>query len=301
MDTQSSPFIEELYRTLLEMAAGRFSEYAHYRKDDAETGSLIGLLALLSQAMREELVQRGFGFPNSGSLQLVQHTLLLDETFALESFTADFPHALGTPAEGLKGKPFDSFMAPATQWAWRLHSYAIERTPHYHRTLQLNFLKGESPLPMFCTLSKLLHSRYLVVSAVSLVSPTTSQFNPVLLATKREKPQPKPQDEALLGKVHAYILDHLESPLPSIRELSRQFGTNERKLKEGFRHFFHNSIYQFYQEERLKRAHLLIQRREMPLAEIAELCGFSNYPSFCRAFRKHFGFAPSHLLRMRHD
>jgi transcriptional regulator GlxA family with amidase domain len=89
----------------------------------------------------------------------------------------------------------------------------------------------------------------------------------------------------------------LEEPLPSLKELSKLFGTNEYKLKDGFRHFFKTSIYKFYTVERLKRAYLMIQQTTIPLKNIAIMNGFTDYPNFSKSFKKQFGISPNEIAR----
>lgn len=101
----------------------------------------------------------------------------------------------------------------------------------------------------------------------------------------------------LIQKVQDYILNHLEVPLPSTKELSEMFDTNEFTLKESFRNLLQTSIYQYYNDERLKKAHILIQQTEIPLKQIAFLCGFNNYTNFFKAFKKKFSFSPSEVVR----
>lgn len=101
----------------------------------------------------------------------------------------------------------------------------------------------------------------------------------------------------ILKKVREYILNHLEEPLPSTNELSKMFGTNEFTLKESFRNILKTSIYQFYNDERLKKALVLIEQTYLPLKEIAFLCGFNVYGNFAKAFKKKYHKAPSEVLR----
>lgn len=108
---------------------------------------------------------------------------------------------------------------------------------------------------------------------------------------------PRRSDVRLVQKVYDYILGHLDEPLPTVKELSRMFGTNEFKLKEGFRHFLHTSIYQFYTDERLKRAYFMIEQSDIPLKSIAQQNGFNSYPNFSKSFKKRFGFSPKDLPR----
>lgn len=102
-------------------------------------------------------------------------------------------------------------------------------------------------------------------------------------------------DAILLQSVYEYILEHLDEPLPTTKELSKMFGTNEFKLKDSFRHFFKTSIYKLYTEERLKKAHQLIQNTNIPLKEIAFTSGFNDYITFYKAFKKRFHYSPSEM------
>lgn len=101
----------------------------------------------------------------------------------------------------------------------------------------------------------------------------------------------------LIQKVQDYILNHLEENLPSSKELAQMFGTNEFTLKESFRNLSKTSIYQFYNDERLKKAHLLIEQTIIPLTKIAMLSGFNNYTNFFKAFKKKYNVSPGDINR----
>lgn len=105
----------------------------------------------------------------------------------------------------------------------------------------------------------------------------------------------KQYDTELIQKVLDYIQTHLEEPLPSSKEMSKMFGTNEFYLKDSFRKMLKTSIYQFYNDERLKKAHLLIEETEIPLKEIAFICGFNDYTNFYKAFKKKFNLTPREI------
>lgn len=105
----------------------------------------------------------------------------------------------------------------------------------------------------------------------------------------------------LIQKVQDYILNHLEAPLPSTKELSEMFDTNEFTLKQSFRDLLKTSVYQFYNDERLKKAYTLIQQTEIPLKQIAFLCGFTNYTNFFKAFKKKFSNSPSEVHRLNNN
>jgi len=101
----------------------------------------------------------------------------------------------------------------------------------------------------------------------------------------------------MIQKTLDYIQNHLDEPLPSAKILSKMLGTNEFTLKENFRKLVNTSIYQFYNDERLKKARTLIENTSIPLTQIALLSGFSNYVNFYKAFKKKYNYKPSELNR----
>ena len=73
----------------------------------------------------------------------------------------------------------------------------------------------------------------------------------------------KQSDNALFQKVLDYFQTHLEEPLTSSKAMSKMFGTNEFYLKDSYRKMLKTSIYQFYNDERLKKAQLLIEKPKL--------------------------------------
>jgi AraC-like DNA-binding protein len=49
---------------------------------------------------------------------------------------------------------------------------------------------------------------------------------------------------------------------------------------------------QYIQAKRLEQAQSLLKNNERSIAEIAELCGISDYNYFSRIFKKQFGITP---------
>ena len=111
----------------------------------------------------------------------------------------------------------------------------------------------------------------------------------------------KQSDAELIQKVLDYIKNHLEEPLPTTKDLSKMFGTNEFTLKASFRNSVKTSIYQFYNDERLNKAHFLIKGTAIPLKEIALICGFNDYPNFYKAFKKRYSYSPSEVKREKEN
>lgn len=78
----------------------------------------------------------------------------------------------------------------------------------------------------------------------------------------------------------------------SLAELSRRSGLNDFKLKKGFKALFGNTVFGYLHELRMVRAAQLLAEENMPIAEIAECCGYAYVQSFSTAFKRRYGTTP---------
>lgn len=91
---------------------------------------------------------------------------------------------------------------------------------------------------------------------------------------------------------HARQILHtnLQTP-PTLMELARQVGLNDRKLKEGFRQVFDTTVFGYLTEQRMATAcQLLAQQRSV--AAVAAAVGYASPTAFSGAFRRKFGVTP---------
>lgn len=86
---------------------------------------------------------------------------------------------------------------------------------------------------------------------------------------------------------------NIEEPL-DLATLSKTAGVSRRQLQRLFVKYLKCSPTVFYKKIRLDRARLLLAQTARPVTEIAIACGFSSAQDFSRAYRSHFGSAPSH-------
>ena len=90
------------------------------------------------------------------------------------------------------------------------------------------------------------------------------------------------------------ILDHRLQDAPTLRELARMVGTNEKKLNRGFRLLFQTTVHGYLAKQRLKRAYHLIKDRRENISVAASEVGYTpSHLSY--AFRKAYGISPSDL------
>lgn len=109
------------------------------------------------------------------------------------------------------------------------------------------------------------------------------------------KPGAKPHRTLVLGRVKAYIRQHLGDPRVRPAHLPESLNLSQRYLNKLFAEE-KTSLARFIWEERLQRAaHTLRSpmRDMLSITAVALDSGFTNMSHFSRVFRERFGIAPS--------
>lgn len=286
--------VKNIYQMLFELAIGNLT----FRlQTDAENNYLDELAVILNTtAEKMELLVSDLGYINTHYTyqSLIQTTIILDKKFTIKNFSAEVPSYLGYKPDKLFELAFHEILAKQSIPIWENIKTQVSVDKKAHTTVQFFFITPSHHLiPSFCTVSRLLYSNTIIINSVTTILEDMVNSNNEYSAIKI-----KNDNETLtMQKLHTYILNHLDEPLPTLKELAGMFASEEHKLKIGFRKYFNTSVYNFYQLERLKKSHLLIQQTSILLKEIAFMCGFTNYLNFYKAFKKHFGYAPSDLSR----
>ncbi len=70
---------------------------------------------------------------------------------------------------------------------------------------------------------------------------------------------------------------------------------NEFKIKKAYKEVYGETLFETIRQKRMQYASQLIASNKYTLNEIAYLCGYQNYPSFYKSFKKYFSFAPSEI------
>ena len=295
MDTQQNQQrIKAIHQMLFEMATGNLSFRITKTDQNDEIDKLSEILNNLAGKMHDIILRSGYVNPHYRYQNIVQTTFILDDNFMISNFNAHVPDALYYKSEELFQVDFGKFIAPQSFNIWNQKKMEASLDKNYHSTVQLIFITGNNKLsPTFCTISRLRYSNKIIVNSITTILQELLSDEKYVIKTASEK-----QSEAvIMQNLYDYILNHLEQPLPTLKELAAKFDSNEYRLKFGFREFFKTSIYNFYQEERLKRAHLMIQQTKIPLKEIAIMNGFNTYLNFYKAFKKRFEYTPSEVDR----
>jgi AraC-like DNA-binding protein len=286
--------IVTIHQMLFEMARGNFNSSIPLSSNDDELETLVVLINMVAEELKESIFHVGYVNTHRTHQFIAQSTFVLDLSFLIKSFTPEVTCFLGYSESELIDLPLAGIITKASLEQLQ---EILDSTVSLPITVALDFTPKEHlPVSVSCTIGRLVNSSEIILNLVTTAR--QDSYRPMANENENEKhTKTRKADALLIQKLYDYILAHLEEPLPSLKVLSSEFGTNEHKLKDGFRHFFKTSIYQFYNEERLKRAYYMIEHTTIPLKNISVMNGFNNYPNFSKSFKKRFGFSPYEMKR----
>lgn len=282
--------IRAIYRLLFDVATGR-------RILEQDSTSLPGAFDVvkqrvyaLAESLRELVIASGMVPPYAGYEHIVTYVIVLDYHYRIVDVNMKLAERLGYPTGALRSRMLKSLLGSDSIIEWQKFITAKHNEAGLFWVVNLVFLaENGSKLPLVCTVCDAIYNDWLFVLSVEVHLVATSALADVTTLFEKEI--------AIIEQVHAHILGHLDEALPTIRKLSSTWGIADYKLRQGFKMYYGRSIYQFYQEERLKKGYHLIISTRLQLKEIAYRCGFSAYINFYKAFKKTYGHAPSELLR----
>jgi AraC family transcriptional activator of pyochelin receptor len=102
-----------------------------------------------------------------------------------------------------------------------------------------------------------------------------------------------PHDKELIYQAKDYLVQHADTP-PGLPELARLVGTNEFKLKKGFKELFDNSVFGYLSDYKLERASELLLSGA-PIKQVVADLGYSSVQHFSLAFKKKYGMTPGSI------
>lgn len=103
-----------------------------------------------------------------------------------------------------------------------------------------------------------------------------------------------PADIERIHEAKRYIEEHLNQP-KTIIELAHLVGTNESKLKRGFKQLFGTTVFGYMQQRRMEQARRMFIEENKSVSEVALFVGYANLSNFTNAFKVYFGFPPTML------
>jgi AraC-like DNA-binding protein len=113
-----------------------------------------------------------------------------------------------------------------------------------------------------------------------------------LLGRGAEKQSPvNKSDIDKLYVIRTTILADMSQP-PQLNALAKMAGMSETKMKQLFKQIFGDTIYNYYQNERMQEAGFLLKHAGYSVSEAGYRLGFNNLSHFSRLFEKYYGITP---------
>ncbi|MGS2764162.1 helix-turn-helix domain-containing protein [Sinomicrobium sp. M5D2P9] len=294
---------------LLEVARGNFS----YRIERSEHNDELEALVVLANMMTEELEgsihHRYYINLHESYKHIAQMTFVLDLNFNIQNFNSMVSEILLFSPEELQGKLITDFLTEESKPVWEELLDIISEEEHYNHTVELCFkAKQFFIVPVICSVSNLTYSdnrAVVLVTAIETILQSAERIHELhRLINNQDNPDKNnlrilltEADISKIAKAKDYITIHLKDINFSLKDLAHTLGTNEFKLKYGFKQLYGTTIFRFVQDERLRKASLLVQYSKLPFKTIAEMSGFKTAPHFSRVFKEKYGCTPSTLRK----
>lgn len=98
-----------------------------------------------------------------------------------------------------------------------------------------------------------------------------------------------------IRKAKDIIISRMAEP-PSLQELADEIGLNLKKLKEGFKQIYGDSVFSFLFDYKMEVARKLLESGEHNVNEVGLKVGYSTSSHFIAAFKKKYGTTPKKYL-----
>lgn len=98
-----------------------------------------------------------------------------------------------------------------------------------------------------------------------------------------------------IKKAKQIVISHMAEP-PTLKEISNQIALSIPKLKEGFKHIYGDTVFNFLLDYKLEFARKLLLTKKHNITEISNQIGYSTPSHFISAFKKKYGTTPKQYM-----
>lgn len=98
-----------------------------------------------------------------------------------------------------------------------------------------------------------------------------------------------------IKKAKQLIINNMAEP-PSLQEISNEIGLSISNLKEGFKHIYGKSVFNFLFDYKMEYARKQLLSNTYNVSEISDMVGYSTASHFITAFKKKYGTTPKQYI-----
>jgi len=290
----------------LEMAKGNFFYTIEPSDKNDNIASLVVMLNMVNEEIGAAFIHQGFANAHNTPQCVIQLSLILGAQGQIELLTNGTSSLMSHPPKELIGKPITEFMNEKSAERWNKKMSKHLKRERSETVLFLEFitkdgllLSKDFQISVYQALDgsgqKILLNSVFFSKGEPFETGLPKKKLKVTKGVKQHKVSLTPEDIQIIRDVHDMIISNLDKDLPKLNDLARQMGTNEYKLKYGFKQIYGTTIFRFLIRERLRMARTLIQHSTLTIKQIIQMTGFKSKTHFSRAFKDKYGMSPTDL------
>ncbi|GAL63775.1 helix-turn-helix transcriptional regulator [Algibacter lectus] len=314
MDTSLNHRMQVINTMLLEMASGNFFYRIERNSESNDIEALILTLNMLAEEIQDTIVHQGYANTDQTSLDIVQMSFILDDRGFIQMINQQTCNVLSRLHDDIVGHNFKNFITEKSIKKWNVIWKQLKNKAFFDTSIAIQFKsKGNLIIPKIAYISTFNNSTTNDKKTLITIVHHSSYRNQLdadlkqrvikdgkvnsEIKSKSNKPKIRLSFEDIrkIREGHDTIINNLERDFPSLKDFALQIGTNEFKLKYGFKELYGTTVHRFLMQERLRKAQMMIQYSDVSLKSIAYTVGFKSMPHFSRSFKKRYGYSPSAL------
>ncbi|MER3374564.1 MAG: AraC family transcriptional regulator [Allomuricauda sp.] len=298
--------VKRIQKMLLEMAKGNFFYSIEPMDKNDNIASLVVMLNMVNEEIGAAFIHQGFANAHNTPQCVIQLSLILDGQGQIELVTNGTCSLLSCMPKDIIGKHITELMTVKSQMTWSKRMVKHLKRERSETVLFLEFSTNDGLLlAKDCQISvyqaldgsgqKILLNSVFFSKGEPFETGLPKNKLKVTKGIKQHKVTLTPEDIQIIRDVRDMILNNLDKDLPTLKDLARQKGTNEYKLKYGFKQVYGTTIFRFLIQERLRMARTLIKHSTHTIKQIVQMTGFKSKTHFSRAFKDKYGMSPTDL------
>ncbi|MEQ8422924.1 MAG: helix-turn-helix transcriptional regulator [Arenibacter algicola] len=304
--------LNKVFQLLIEISRGNFSYRLERTDKRDELEALTAIVNIVAEEIKDSFLHQGYVNMHDSYMHLVQMIFFLDKNFNISYTNQDVTQLLHWESKELLDLPLVNLLEKESVIKWMDYKKSLSSDQDFDSNLRLVFkTKVNLQFPAYCKIVELPEekypkARYMLLSS-DIIKNTKLQERKLQSKILKQIRFPRAKhslveksflsvsDLETFRAIGTYLKNNLDKNAPSLQELAHEFGTNEYKLKKGFKELFGMTVFQFLKNERLRNAHVLVKSSNEPFKRIARQNGFKNATHFSREFKARYGYTPRDL------
>ncbi|MBD0831509.1 helix-turn-helix transcriptional regulator [Aestuariibaculum sediminum] len=308
-DLENRKRLENIFNHLIKMSSGNFSYRLERTNKTDELEALTALVNGTSEEIQDAFFHQSYINLHDSYRFASQMFFLLDEQFNIMELNSSPSKFLEYHTEDLLNNPFESFLSDNSKKTWG-KTLKLKSSKKHEKNILLEFkTKTNLLLPSYCKVIFFSNASFLkgktIITSFDFIQARKiieeklerkiNQSNDTTKANKSNKKALSFTDVAIIRAIGEHLNTRLQLPLPNLKDLAHEFGTNEFKLKKGFKELYGMTASKYLKNQRLRKAHVLIADTNKSIKTIAKMVGLKRGNHLSREFKERFGYSPTKL------